>query len=120
MLFDRWHPQLALRYLPIVSWVKKQGLINSKIIEVGSGSLGIGPYLNQTFTGVDIDFSGPRWPKMKQVKGKAEKLPFPDKAFDVAISVDVLEHLPPQNRAPAVSELFRVATKAVIIAVRQS
>ena len=116
-MFNRWHPQLALRYLPIVSWIKKQGLINSKILEVGSGSLGIGPYLNRPFTGVDINFFGPSWPKMKQVKGKAEKLPFPDSSFDVALSVDVLEHLPRANRPKAVAELFRVSTKAVIIAV---
>lgn len=116
-MFYRWHPQLALRYLPIVAWLKQHRLADSHILEVGSGSLGIGPYLNKPFTGVDVDFAGPQWPQMKKIKGRAQKLPFPDKAFDVVISVDVLEHLPPADRPKAVNELFRVATKAVVIAV---
>ncbi len=117
MLFYRWHPQLALRYLPVISYINGLKIKDPKIIEVGPGSLGIGPYLNHPFTGVDIDFSGPQWSQMKQVKGRAENLPFPSDSFDIALSVDVIEHLLPKNRQPAIAELFRVARREVIIAV---
>lgn len=116
-MFSRWHPQLALRYLPIVQAIKKSGIHKPRILEVGPGSLGIGPYLNQPFTGVDIDFTGPKWPAMKQVKGQAEKLPFASDSFDIALSVDVLEHLPPESRAQTIDELFRVAKSLVILAI---
>ncbi len=117
MFFYRWHPQLALRYLPIINNIKNLGIKNPKILEVGSGSLGIGPYLGKPFTGVDVDFSGPQWSQMKQVKGRAENLPFPDDSFDIALSVDVIEHLLSKNREPAIAELFRVAQREVIIAI---
>ena len=115
--FLRWHPQLALRYLPLVKFINKIDIKNPTILEVGSGSLGIGPYLKREFTGVDIDFSGPSWQQLKKIKGQAEKLPFGYCSFDVVISVDVLEHLPPKNRARAIQELFRVSREHVVIAV---
>lgn len=115
-LFYRWHPQIALRYLPIVKYIKSLRLKNPQIIEVGSGSLGIGPYWRLPFTGVDIDFAGPQWPQMKKIKAQATKLPFFDKSFDIVLSVDVLEHLPPNKRLLAVTEAFRVAKTAVILA----
>ena len=116
-LFHHWHPQLALRYLPIVKFIKSLKIKHLKILEVGSGSLGIGPYINQEITGLDIDFSGPRWPRLKQIKGSADKLPFDDDEFDIAISVDVIEHLPKKIRQKSIEELFRIAHHSVIIAV---
>jgi len=55
---------------------------------VGPGSLGIGPYLKQAFTGVDVDFTGPQWPAMTQKIGKAEKLPFENKSFDSSTDIN--------------------------------
>ena len=69
-MFNRWHPQLALRYLPIVRYIKNSGLVNPSILEVGSGSLGIGPYLKKEFTGADIEFSGPKWPQKNDTVGE--------------------------------------------------
>ena len=116
-MFYRWHPQLYLRYAPIVDYIKK--LPNSdklSILEIGSGSLGIGPYLNLPFTGVDIDFSGPQWPQMTQIIGTGKSLPFPDKSFDIIICTDTLEHVPPQLRHKFVAELIRVAKSHLILA----
>lgn len=116
-MFHRWHPQLALRYLPIVKYIKNSGLKNPTILEVGSGSLGIGPYLNQPFTGVDIDFSGPQWPQMRKIRASADKLPFADNSFDIVISVDTLEHIPSHLRQRVTTELLRVTKSDLIIAV---
>ncbi|MDH1560797.1 methyltransferase domain-containing protein [Pseudomonas chengduensis] len=51
------------------------------------------------------------------VRGDAQALPFPEGAFDVAMSTDTLEHMPDEEEVAAWNELFRVASKAVIVAV---
>src|SRR5437868_4730302 len=83
----RWHPKIALRYLPIVAEIQKTGFKNPSVLEIGSGSLGIAPYLKQEITGVDIDFSGPQFPLVKQVKASAVKLPFKDNSFDFVVCI---------------------------------
>jgi len=88
-----------------------------RVLEVGSGTLGIGPYLNKKFTGADIEFSGPKWPQMKRVIASATKLPFKDKSFDVVVNSDMLEHLPQKDRQQAINEIMRVANKTIIIGV---
>ena len=115
--FNRWHPKIALRYLPIVEEIKKNSINSPKVLEVGSGSLGIAPYLKLPVTGVDVDFTGPKFSLLRQVYGKATVLPFPDKSFDFAVMVDVLEHLPRQERAKAISEALRCARNKAFIAV---
>ena len=114
--FNHWHPEVALRYLPIVEEIKKSGIKNPSVLEVGSGSLGIAPYLDLQVTGIDINFSGPQFPLLRQVKGETTSLPFPDNSFDFVILVDVLEHLSSNNRPKAISETLRCAQKKVFIA----
>lgn len=43
------------------------------------------------------------------------RLPFKDRAFDIAVSSDTLEHIPPMHRETFISELARVGSEAVII-----
>lgn len=115
--FWRQHPETALRYLPVVTEIKKAGLEDSKMLEIGSGSLGIVPYLRRKIDGIDVDFSGPKTDLLNKIRGKADQLPFKKNSYDVCISVDVLEHLPSQNREKAVYEMLRVAKKIAIIVV---
>ena len=116
MLFHRWHPQLYLRYAPIVDYLKKLKLTNPKILEVGSGSLGIGPYLKREFVGIDVDFSGPSWPAMTKISGSAENLPLKNKSADIVICTDTLEHIPPSLRQKVTIELLRVTKSDLILA----
>ncbi len=44
-LLNRWHPEVAIRYLPIVKQLKATSLSSGSMLEVGSGWLGIAPYL---------------------------------------------------------------------------
>lgn len=113
----RQHPEAALRYIPVVEIIKKSGLENSSILEVGSGSLGIIPYLKREIDGIDIDFSGPQTHLMKKIKGQATSLPFKKNAYEVVISVDVIEHIPQDHRSDAIAETLRVAKKLAIIVV---
>ena len=41
------HTEAALRYIPVVNEIKKADLVNSKILEIGSGSTGITPYFKK-------------------------------------------------------------------------
>ena len=111
--FSRWHPLLALRYLPVIEMITD----DDSVLEVGSGSLGIGPYLRREFTGVDLGFDGPDWSGMTKIKATAMELPFKNERFDVVVSLDMLEHLAPDKRKQAISEMIRVAKEKVIIGV---
>jgi hypothetical protein len=50
------------------------------------------------------------------IVASAERLPFRDKSFDAAVSIDTLEHLPREIRTKAVAEMVRVARKRVVVA----
>lgn len=49
------------------------------------------------------------------VKGDGHTLPFPDDRFDLVVSADTLEHVPPQQRNGFWGELLRVARHGVIL-----
>lgn len=116
--FEKWHPKVALRYLPIVEEIKKSKITKTpEVLEVGSGPLGIAPYLKMPVTGVDIKFDGPKFPLLKQVFAKATNLPFEDQSFDFVVLVDLLEHLPRADRPVAIRQALRCARKGVFIAV---
>lgn len=53
-------------------------------------------------SGADVVYSG-------------ENLPFADGSWDVVVSVDTIEHIPPKKRESFVKELTRVARRRVII-----
>ena len=116
-LFWRQHPETALRYFPVASQIKKLKLEKSKILEIGSGSLGIVPYLKTKIDGLDVDFSGPQTSLLNKIKSSAQQLPFRKNSYDVVISVDVLEHLPKEIREKAIYEMLRVAKKLIVIVV---
>lgn len=111
----RWHPQLAIRYLPVVEKIKENPKL--RILEVGSGGLGIAPYLKRPVMGVDIKFEPPIHYQLKPIIGTATDLKFKDNSFDAVISMDMLEHLPKQKRQTAILEMLRVAKSMMVIGV---
>ncbi len=115
LVFFKKHPETAIRYYPVVQYLKSHNLLNSKILEIGSGSIGIAPYLRRKIIGVDLDFSEGDYPLLKQVYGSALKLPFPKKHFDVVIMSDVLEHISPKDRKKVITEAVRVCKRIVLI-----
>lgn len=115
--YQNWDVSIALRYLPIIEDINKNFGIEAKVLDVGSGEFGLATYAKGGFniTGTDIDFGLRREKNLKIVKASADALPFPDNSFDAVVSVDMMEHLPPQIRKKAVSEMVRVARGKVYL-----
>lgn len=114
----RWHPKIALRYLPIVDEIKKYYRYIPEILEVGPGELGIAPYIGTRVVGVDIHFNNELlYPLLVPVKSSVLDLPFSNNSFEVVVSVDMLEHIKQEDRAKAISEMLRIAKRLVCIGV---
>jgi len=95
-----------------------------ELLDVGSGSEGVASWLGPEWrvTAVDVSFvaigamAGPHGPADRMVAGDVTDLPFGDDSFDVALALDVLEHIPPADRARAIDELVRTTRRRVIVA----
>jgi len=105
----------ALRYLPAVDILKKIKNEQNKILEVGSGDLGITPYYKKNITGLDVEYDNRRNGLLKKIKFNGKIFPFKDNEFDVTISVDNIEHLPASAREFFLKEILRVTKKEIIL-----
>lgn len=108
-----------LRYAPVLDLIRRVG--PSRILEVGSGSQGIGKFLSRRFVGVDLeflDYTGKmRRPSvwMLPVQANSVRLPFHDRLFDVVVMIDVLEHVRPEERPAVLQECLRVARQWLVV-----
>jgi SAM-dependent methyltransferase len=107
-----------LRYAPVVTALARgDGGRSVSILDVGCGPQGLACALpNLPFVGFDIAFETPPPLTMVPVRSPPGRLPFLDRAFDVVVCLDVLEHIPPQARENFVAELGRVSAKRVLLA----
>jgi predicted SAM-dependent methyltransferase len=84
-------------------------------LEVGKGTGVIGGVLKELgviYESMDIN------PNLKPVHiGSVDKMPFKNDAYDIIGCFEVLEHLPFDKFVIALSELFRVANRTVIISL---
>lgn len=103
----------AVRYHPIVRFIKKKK--PETICEIGSGSNGLGEFLNVKFVGCDIEFLARINKNMVPVKADARRLPFPANSFDLVFSLDTIEHIPAKDRKKVLEEMFRISKKYVIL-----
>ena len=99
----------------IVKYLQNNNLNSLSILEVGSGSYGITPYLKRKIDGVDVEFDEGNYPLLNQIKGSATNLPMPNSSYDIVLMSDVLEHILPKLRKKCVDECIRVARKMVLI-----
>ena len=113
--------QLA-RFSAIAPLIDELG--GGEVLDVGSGSEGVAGWIGARWsvTAVDCSFEyigamhGPYPGESRKVVGDAGALPFHDRAFDVVLGLDVLEHVDPAHRRRAVGEMVRVARRRVIVA----
>jgi SAM-dependent methyltransferase len=78
---------------------------------VGSGSGGAAEWTDEPIVGVDNAFertSERTRPNLIEHPGSVTAIPAPDASFDAVLCLDMLEHVPPGDRARAVAELMRV------------
>ena len=86
------------------------------LLDAGCGEYGLAPFLPEAkVVGVDTVASKGLGDNFRFQAGSITALPFPDRSFGVAASVDTIEHLPEWVRAKALEELVRVAAKGIVV-----
>lgn len=104
----------AARFFPIISNLRRTIAADATVLEVGSGSLGLGEFWSGPFVGCDLTFASRPVRGMRAVRCSGHQLPFKDGGFDVVVVSDVIEHVPPPLRGQVVQEVLRVASKVAI------
>ncbi len=108
-----------VRYAPVITLIVDRRA--RSVLEVGSGSQGLGRFLACRFVGVDRDFTDYTWaprrpsPWMSPVRANVARLPFRAATFDFVVMVDVLEHVQAAARVELVSECLRVARGTIAV-----
>jgi len=113
-----------VRFAPVLELIRELPAGPGTLLDVGSGSRGISALLPPGWqaVSVDADFedygaaSGRTAGGLGWVLGDARALPFADRAFDVVVAVDLLEHISNDGRGQAVREICRVAGARAIVA----
>jgi SAM-dependent methyltransferase len=100
----------ALRYDAVLRLLAERWRPGMALLEVGSGSGGVTEFLAHPVTGVDPAFErtaerGTEW--LRRLPGRATALPVADSSFDGVLCLEMLEHLPPDEREPALREMVR-------------
>lgn len=113
-----------VRFEPVLEIVAGTGCAGGALLDVGSGSRGIASLLPAGWRTTAVDASFDDYGASRRmsasrpdrVVGDVRALPFADGAFDIVVAVDLLEHVPPGDRALAVAEICRVAATCAVIA----
>lgn len=105
----------AARFFPILQELKRQLPVGGELLEVGSGSLGLGEFWGRSFVGCDVTFNTRPVDHMRAVVCSGVELPFGDRTFDAVVVSDVIEHVPPMLRKAIVDEALRVSRKIVVV-----
>jgi hypothetical protein len=104
----------AARYYPILRVLRPYLSETNSLLEVGSGSVGIGKFHRRPFVGCDVEFMFRPKAPMLAIKASATNLPFEDRSFDAVVVSDVLEHVPPDVRLEVIRESLRVTRQIAI------
>ncbi|MCL2063628.1 MAG: class I SAM-dependent methyltransferase [Candidatus Cloacimonetes bacterium] len=88
----------------------------NSVLEIGTG-MGILRAILKNVLDINIDSIDINETLKPDFIGSVVSLPFPDKSYEVVCCFQVLEHLPFEDFEKGLSELFRVAEKAVIISL---
>jgi len=109
-----WNFDAAMRYVAVKDEILQEMHNGShlRICDVGCGTRGgITGYARIPVIGVDLTFEPniiKRFPSCTPVTASGLALPFSNGTFDVAICLDVLEHLPVDHRPLLLDEVFRI------------
>jgi len=110
-----------VRIEPVLALLEEVG--GGTLLDAGSGSIGLSPWLGEGWSvtaadaafddyGASHGFTGPG----RAVVADVRELPFTDRSFDVVVALDLLEHVPPEDRTRALDELRRVTGRRLVVA----
>lgn len=105
----------------IKKWVGSK--TNLKILDAGCGTGGLMDQLANMgeVSGIDFSPEAVRFSKARGhrvIRAGVEKIPFPDKSFDLVTSVDVIYHKAVKDDVLALSEFFRVLKPKGVLILR--
>ena len=92
--------------------------VNSEttILDAGCGDYGLSAFVDaKSVVGVDVIPTDAKVDGFTFIHGSIISLPFVERSFSIAASVDVLEHLPQTIRGEAIRQLVKVAAETIII-----
>ncbi len=116
-----WRIDVWQRHAIVANTIGSMGDSCRSIIDVGSGGSGIARFIDLTDYRICLvdPIGHSEWTGRRAASIRADgcHLPFRDRSFDVAVSVDALEHLPARSRRLFADELKRVARRAVLLHV---
>lgn len=88
-----------------------------RVVDVGDAAGYLGAFdPGLDVVGIDLVPTPDPLPGAVRLAGDGTRLPFPDAAFDAAVSSDALEHVPPHARVAFLTEMARVARELVVVA----
>ncbi len=108
------------RYWPIVQIMKRLCTRKDcRILEIGSSSYGTARFYEGNIIGLDIQFHDETniAKNLFPIVGSACFLPFRDSAFEVVVSVSMLEHIQSNARSIVIREMLRVTKNFIVISV---
>jgi SAM-dependent methyltransferase len=88
-----------------------------RVLDVGSGSSGLAAFLPGWWVaGLDLALEDASRTRLPFVRASAMALPFADRTWDAVTCIDVLEHVPLEQRARILGELVRVGRELLVVA----
>jgi hypothetical protein len=113
-----WQPDIYQRYsflARLTDVLSGEGSGPLTLLDIGSGPIQLTEaFVSRRFDIVRADVGEFDDPSIVRLH-PGEPLPFEDAAFDVAVAIEVLEHVPPAQRSSLIRELQRVSRQATII-----
>jgi SAM-dependent methyltransferase len=100
----------ALRYYAVLELLRDRWRADARVLEVGSGSGGVTEWLDHAVVGVDSAFERTAergTARLEQRVGRANALPVESESFDFVLSLELLEHMPEDERSMALQEMVR-------------
>jgi hypothetical protein len=107
------------RYAAVIDHVvDADGRARTSVLDVGCGPHGLACAVDGVpFVGVDVEFPQRVAPTMVGIRCRPQGLPFRDGASGVVLCLDVLERVPPADRALAPGELSALrAARTMLVA----
>lgn len=101
----------------VLTWLTAKVKHKSYFADYNDAIAWISNQRNWDVVGIDITKGALPYVKCQAIIGGADRIPFRDNSFDMVLSTETLEHLPPDTYSTALKELRRVSSKYLLIEV---